>query len=146
MTERVQDGAAVGVAFVGCSHPHIVPRLQVLAVTPGACLVGGYDPDAALSGALQERFGLRPFPSAGALLDQPDVGLAIVEGWDEDNPGYAREALYRERAVLLEKPGASASLSPSGGPAIGGGAPASTWPVTHSQIAWPPIGPAREGT
>src|SRR5262249_10934175 len=52
------------------------------------------------------KFGLRAFASETELLDEPGVNFAILEGWDTDNPRYAREALKRNQAILLEKPGA----------------------------------------
>ena len=99
-------GKPIGVAFVGGAHPHIVPRVQVLAALPDVGLVGCYDPDAGLATRIAERCGLRAFASAPELLDHPGVDLAIIEGWDADNPRYAREAVSRGKAILLEKPGA----------------------------------------
>lgn len=96
----------IGVAFVGCTHPHIFPRIEILSGVDDVELIGCYDPDAALVAALQQRHGLRAYPSAEALLDEPAVTWAIVEGWDPDNPGYVKAAVERGRAVLLEKPGA----------------------------------------
>jgi predicted dehydrogenase len=87
-------------------HPHIVPRVQVLAALPDVRLIGCYDPDAQLAGRVAQRCGLRALSSAAELLDQPGVDLAIVEGWDTDNPRYVREAVGRSKAILLEKPGA----------------------------------------
>jgi predicted dehydrogenase len=94
------------VAFVGCAHPHIVPRVQILSTVPDVRLVGCYDPDARLTATLATKYGLRAFASAAELLDQPGVTFAILEGWDTDNPRYARAALQRNQAILLEKPGA----------------------------------------
>lgn len=96
----------IGAAFVGCSHPHIFYRLKLLAAAPDVRLVGCYDPDAELRAEFERRYGLCAFDSAEALLDQPGVNFAIIEGWDPDNPGYARLATQREQAILLEKPGA----------------------------------------
>src|SRR5262249_40969739 len=69
-------------------------------------LVGCYDPDAQLTATLETKYGLRALPSAAELLDHPAVNFAIIEGWDTDNPRYAREALKHKHAILLEKPGA----------------------------------------
>ncbi|GIV98160.1 MAG: oxidoreductase [Herpetosiphonaceae bacterium] len=96
----------IGVAFVGCTHPHIFPRYEILNVQPGVRCVGCYDPDESLAAALEQRFGLMAFASVEELLDQPGVNFVIVEGWDTANPGYVRQALQRNQAVLLEKPGA----------------------------------------
>jgi predicted dehydrogenase len=96
----------IGVAFVGCTHPHIFPRHELLLAEPDVRLVGCYDPDASLAATLEQRYGLRAFASPEELLDQPGVNFAIVEGWDPDNPRYVRMALARGQAVLLEKPGA----------------------------------------
>jgi predicted dehydrogenase len=96
----------IGVAFVGCAHPHLPPRRDLLAAEPDVLLVGCFDPDPRLTKIVHERYGLRVFASATELLDQTDVRLALVEGWDRDNPHYVREALKRGQAVLLEKPGA----------------------------------------
>jgi predicted dehydrogenase len=97
---------AISVAFVGCAHPHIVPRVQILSTVPDVRLVGCYDPDAQLTATLASKYGLRAFASVAELLDQPGVNFAIIEGWDTDNPRYARAALKRNQAILLEKPGA----------------------------------------
>jgi len=96
----------IGVAFVGCAHPHLPPRRELLAAEPDVRLVGCFDPDPRLTRIVHDRFGLRVFRSAAELLDQAGVRLALIEGWDRDNPGYVREALTRGQAILLEKPGA----------------------------------------
>jgi predicted dehydrogenase len=98
--------AEIGVAFVGCAHPHLPPRRDLLAAEPDVRLVGCFDPDPRLTKIVHERYGLRVFASVSELLDQPGVQLALVEGWDRDNPVYVGEALKRGQAVLLEKPGA----------------------------------------
>lgn len=97
----------IGVAFVGCTHPHILARLALLQRAEDVQLVGCYDPDSALRAALEARYGLSAFANPGQLLDMPGVRLVIVEGWEPDNPGYVRLALARKQAVLLEKPGAA---------------------------------------
>jgi predicted dehydrogenase len=96
----------IGIAFVGCAHPHLPPRRDLLAAEPDVRLVGCFDPDPRLTKIVHDRYGLRVFASATELLDQPGVRLALIEGWDRDNPAYVREALKRNQAVLLEKPGA----------------------------------------
>jgi predicted dehydrogenase len=93
-------------AFCGCTHPHIFPRIELLANEPGVRLAGCYDPDVRLSAALEREHGLRAFGSAEELVDQPGVNFVVIEGWDPDNPGYVRQAIRRDQAVLLEKPGA----------------------------------------
>jgi predicted dehydrogenase len=98
--------ASFGVAFVGCAHPHLPPRCELLAAEADVRLVGCYDPDPDLAAQAHARTGLPIFDSVDRLLDQPGVRLAMVEGWDRDNPGYVREAVRRGQAVLLEKPGA----------------------------------------
>ncbi len=96
----------IGVAFVGCTHPHIFPRVQILASQPDVQLVGCYDPDAHLMDVLERDYGLKSYPTPEALLDQPGVTFAIIEGWDPANPGYVELAAARGKAILLEKPGA----------------------------------------
>jgi predicted dehydrogenase len=96
----------ITVAFVGCTHPHIFPRIELLRAEPGITLAGCYDPDDRLSRALEREHGLTAFPTADALLDQPGVNFVVIEGWDTDNPAYVRAAIRRDQAVLLEKPGA----------------------------------------
>lgn len=97
---------SIGVAFVGCTHPHIFPRIDILRAQGGVTLVGCYDPDSHLTSVLEKNYGLHTFDTADALLDQPGINLAIIEGWEKDNPGYVTKALEREQAILLEKPGA----------------------------------------
>ena len=97
----------IGVAFVGCTHPHIFPRREILAAVPDVRLVGCYDPDQTLMDALERDFGLPQFATPEALLDAPGVRLAIIEGWEHDNAAYVHAALKRGQAVLLEKPGAA---------------------------------------
>lgn len=96
----------IGVAFVGCTHPHIFPRIELLRREPDVTLVGCYDPDAKLTAALEERHGLKAYDTPEALLDQPGVNFAVIEGWEKDNPAYVRKALARGQAIMLEKPGA----------------------------------------
>jgi predicted dehydrogenase len=59
-----------------------------------------------LSTALHRDYGLPVFDSPEALLDQRGVNFVVIEGWDTDNPAYVRAAVARNRAVLVEKPGA----------------------------------------
>ena len=92
-------------AFVGCTHPHIFARMQILQGW-GIDIAGCYDPDAALTAALERDYGAHAFTSPDALLDEPGVNFVIIEGWDPDNPAYVRRALARNQAILLEKPGA----------------------------------------
>lgn len=96
----------IGVAFIGCAHPHIFPRAELLAAAPDVQIVGCYDPDAALARGVAERCAIRAYDSAEALLDEPSVRLAIIEGWDTDNPAYVQLAAQRGKAILVEKPGA----------------------------------------
>jgi predicted dehydrogenase len=92
-------------AFVGCTHPHIFPRIQLLNAA-GVEIVGCYDPDAHLAAVLERDYGLKAYPTPDALLDQDGVNFVIIEGWDPDNPPYVDKALERGQAILLEKPGA----------------------------------------
>lgn len=96
----------IGVAFVGCTHPHIFPRIELLREQADIALIGCYDPDAGLMAALERDWGLKAYPTPDALLDEPGVHLAIIEGWDTANPGYVAMAAERGKAILLEKPGA----------------------------------------
>ena len=96
----------IGVAFVGCTHPHIFPRISLLASHADVWLAGCYDPDANLTAALERDHGLKAYPTPEALLDQPGVNFVIIEGWDPDNPPYVEMAAARRQAILLEKPGA----------------------------------------
>lgn len=96
----------IGIAFVGCTHPHIFPRHELLSQEEDVDLIGCYDPDADLTAALENAYGLKAYDSPEALLDRPEVNFAIIEGWDPDNPRYVKLAAERGQAVLLEKPGA----------------------------------------
>ncbi len=98
--------ATIGIAFVGCTHPHIFPRIELLSPVADVKLIGCYDPDSNLTAALESRFGLKAYATPDELMDQPGVNFAIIEGWDADNPGYVSKALARGQAILLEKPGA----------------------------------------
>ena len=97
----------IGVAFVGCTHPHIFPRVDILRGEPDVTLVGCYDPDPAITAGIAERCGLKSFGSADKLLDQPGVNFVVIEGWEKDNPAYVAKALERGQAIMLEKPGAA---------------------------------------
>ncbi len=97
----------IGVAFVGCTHPHIFPRIQLLSQESDVQLVGCYDPDSVLTGVLERDYGLKAYTTPEELLDQPGVKLAIIEGWEPDNPRYVEMAASRGQAILLEKPGAA---------------------------------------
>jgi hypothetical protein len=54
----------IGVAFVGCAHPHLPARRDLLAAEPDVRLVGCFDPDPRLTKIVHERYGLRVFASA----------------------------------------------------------------------------------
>ena len=97
---------AIHVAFVGCAHPHIFPRIDLLKAEADVTIVGCYDPDPALAAGIERRCGIPAFASVDALLDTPGVNFAICEGWDTANPDYVRAAVRRNQAVLVEKPGA----------------------------------------
>src|SRR5690606_11855212 len=97
----------IGVAFVGCTHPHIFPRVDILRGEPDVTLVGCYDPDPAITAGIAERCGLTSSDSVDELLDQPGVNFAVIEGGEKDNPGYVAKALERGQAIMLEKPGAA---------------------------------------
>jgi len=96
----------IGVAFVGCTHPHIFPRIELLREQADVALIGCYDPDAELMAALERDWGLKAFPTPEALLDEPGIHLVIIEGWDTANPRYVEQVARRGKAILLEKPGA----------------------------------------
>lgn len=96
----------IGVVFVGCTHPHIFPRYELLRQRDDVELVGLYEPDEHLAQALSQRFGIPAVASAEEALDLPGVRMVVIEGWDTANPDYAMAALRRNLAVLLEKPGA----------------------------------------
>jgi len=100
----------IRVAFVGCTHPHIFPRIELLRAESDVELVGCYDPDAHLTAELERGYGLKAYADPESLLDEAGVNFAIIEGWDTANPRYVRMAATRKQAILLEKPGAS-SLS-----------------------------------
>lgn len=97
----------IRVAFVGCTHPHIFPRIQLLQQERDVELVGCYDPDNHLTSELKRLYGLKAYATPEELLDQLGVNYAIIEGWDPDNLAYVEMAASRKQAILLEKPGAS---------------------------------------
>jgi predicted dehydrogenase len=92
-------------AFVGCTHPHIFPRIELLKAA-GIEMVGCYDPDSHLTEVLERDYDLKAYATPDELMDQPGVNFVIIEGWDPDNPAYVSKALARNQAILLEKPGA----------------------------------------
>ncbi len=96
----------IGVAFLGCTHPHIFPRIELLREQPDVELIGCYDPDPALVVALERDWGLKAYELPEVLLDAPGLKFVIIEGWDTANPGYVAQAAQRGKAILLEKPGA----------------------------------------
>lgn len=97
----------IRVAFVGCTHPHIFPRIELLKAEADVELVGCYDPDSHLTSELERVYGLKAYADPETLLDEPGVNFALIEGWDTANPRYVRMATARNQAILLEKPGAS---------------------------------------
>jgi predicted dehydrogenase len=96
----------IGIAFVGCTHPHIFPRIQLLSQEKNVTLVGCYDPDSHLTSELERLHNLKAYATPEELLDERSVNYAVIEGWDPDNPRYVEMAAKRGQAVLLEKPGA----------------------------------------
>jgi predicted dehydrogenase len=98
--------ADVKVAFVGCTHPHVFARIELLTDASGVEIVGCYDPDDRLSEGIERNHGIPKFANADELMDQPGVNSVVIEGWDTENPSYVHKAIERGQAVLLEKPGA----------------------------------------
>jgi len=96
----------IHVAIVGCAHPHIFPRIELLQAEPDVTIAGCYDPDRALAEGISRRCNIPVFESVEALLDSPGVNFVLIEGWDTANPDYVRAAARRGYAVMVEKPGA----------------------------------------
>ena len=71
----------IGVAFLGCTHPHIFPRIELLREQPDVELIGCYDPDPALVVALERDWGLKAYELPEVLLDAPGLKFVIIEGW-----------------------------------------------------------------
>ncbi len=65
MTERI------GIAFAGCTHPHIFARLELLRDAAECDLIGCFDPDSGLTTALARDYGVPAFSDVASLLDQP---------------------------------------------------------------------------
>lgn len=96
----------IGIAFVGCAHPHILPRWEVLSGEPSVEFVGLYDPDPVLAKSMGKRLSIPVFDDLDDLVDRDQVRAVIIEGWEPHNPTYAKRAATKGKSVFLEKPGA----------------------------------------
>ncbi len=95
----------LGVAFVGCAHPHIFPRWNVLSSDPDVEFIGLYDPEPELAKELEKRLSMPAFEDPEELIKQPNVDIVIIEGWETHNPDYVRSAIAQDKDIFLEKPG-----------------------------------------
>jgi predicted dehydrogenase len=100
------SGRPLRVAFCGAQHPHVFPRLELLAGRPDVELVGLHEPERRVREAVAARYGVEAAGSVEELAGRrPD--LAIVEGLDHENPDYAVELARAGCDLLIEKPGAN---------------------------------------
>jgi len=93
------------VAFCGAQHPHVFPRLDLLGPRDDAEVVALYEPERRVSDHIADRYGVPVVGSVEELIAAaPD--LAILEGLDHENPGYAVALAEAGCDLLIEKPGA----------------------------------------
>ncbi len=101
----------VRLAQIGVGHVHAAGKTRVLRTTPGAELVGVFEPDDALRRA---RTGVAPydgltwFESVDDLLGDPSIAGVLVETSPFENVAWAGRALAAGKHVHLDKaPGTS---------------------------------------
>ncbi len=92
------------VAICGAQHPHVFPRLDLLAERD-VDVVALYEPDDRVREHLGKRYAV---PTADSLeqLVAASPELAILEGFDDENPHYAGVLADAGCDLLIEKPGA----------------------------------------
>jgi predicted dehydrogenase len=86
----------IGAGVMGAHHA------RAYATLAGAELVGVHDPDAGRAADVSERYGARPYPDLGALLDAVDV--VTVASPSHLHVEHALLALEHGCDVLVEKP------------------------------------------
>src|SRR5262249_55004646 len=97
--------APLGVAFLATSHPHFAGRSDALKSFPDVRFVGVYDRDAARATEVAARFECRA-ATADALLADPAVGYALIEGENPENLALAPRCCEARQPFLVDKPGA----------------------------------------
>lgn len=98
----MNDGA-VGVAFIGAG---IVAEMhgRALAATPGAKLVGVFDPAAAQAKKITKKFGGRVYKNLDELLHDESVGAAHILTPTPRHVPIALQVLRAGKHALVEKP------------------------------------------
>src|SRR5580698_9166481 len=96
------DGA-IGVAFIGAG---IVAEMhgRGLAATPGARLVGVYDPVASQAKKIAKKFGGRVYKNLDEPLKDESVGAVHVLTPTRQHVSVALQALRAGKHALVEKP------------------------------------------
>lgn len=92
-------------AFLGAQHPHVFPRLDVALSRTDVDVLGLFDNNPSTRSQLAERIRVKVVSDPTEILDKrPD--LAIIDGFDHENPAYVAQAVDHCRALLIEKPAA----------------------------------------
>ena len=100
MAERIR------LMFLGAKHPHIFPRIQLAQGFSDRCeVVGAYDSDYRTLDYLDQNYQIPTFKTLQESLSV-DFDIAVIEGYDYQNPDLIRAVIPRVKAILLEKPGA----------------------------------------
>ncbi len=94
---------AIGVAFIGAG---IVAEMhgRGLAATPGARLVGVYDPTPGQAKKISKKFGGRVYKNLDDLLEDKNVGAAHVLTPTRQHVPVALKVLEAGKHALVEKP------------------------------------------
>lgn len=95
----------IKIAFIGAKHPHIFPRLELAQHHADRCeVVGVYDSEGRILDHIKSTYAVPVFSQPLDALQ--GAQLAIVEGYDYENPDLVRQVLPHVAGLLIEKPGA----------------------------------------
>lgn len=95
---------ALRVAFLGVTHPHAVAWADAAHAHERTAIVVAHDVDAAAAATFGRRYGAGTATDVGTALVGADV--VVVDGRNDEAPGYAAAAVAAGVPVFVEKTGA----------------------------------------
>ncbi|UFU07995.1 Gfo/Idh/MocA family protein [Ruania halotolerans] len=95
------------VAFLGVTHPHAHAWAGAAHENPGARITRVYDPDATAAQSFAQKYDAESVHSAAEALH--GAGAVVVDGRNDEAPGFAEIAIDAGLPVFIEKTGARTS-------------------------------------